>query len=335
MENESFIQRVQSSPGYQGSADVRQIADPILEQVRNLSRLPHAPAAEKKELHRLLGTLQQKLSGVLTAPSAKPSASSASIEKAKEMMNGCFFGIEEVKKAFGIELKETDIPALPPMEEVERHAKLGHTLRLRVNKAPDGKPLTMQKMNELLSEAFEAEGDKVLYDTDWYENEDFYTKEAPALCWAFTSDTLLPESTEKNYLEQTQLLADYVTTTLFAGKPVPPAYQEAVDEFKKLKKNIEKLMSSNWQEAAKQLSVLKLNRLMRHTPAEALYDYLQTYRNKGERILEDNYTWTPVLSSDGNLVYVGFCDSDGAGVHNDLPGDTDGALGVSLSRRFP
>ena len=331
MENESFIHRVQSSPGYQGSADVRQIADPILEEVRNLSKLPHAPTAEKKELHRLLGTLQQKLSNVLTVPSAKPSAS---IEKAKEMMNGRFFGIEEVKKAFGIELREADIPALPSKEELERHAKLGHTLRLRVNKAPDGKPLTMQKMNELLSDTFEKDGDKVLYDTDWYENEDFFTKETPDLCWAFTSDTLLPDSTEKNYLEQTQLLADYVTNTLFAGKPLPPAYLVAVDEFKKLKKNLEKLMDSNWEEAAKQLSVLKLNRLMRHTPAEALYDFFQTYRNKGERILEDNYTWTPVLSSDGYLVGLGGCDSGGACVGGDGPAYSGGDLGLSLSRKF-
>lgn len=333
MELDTFIQRVQSSPGYQSNADARKVADPLLEQMRNLSRLPHAPAAEKRELHKLLGTLQQKLARVLIPQTA----ADLSWEEAREIMGeGKFFGPDSLDAMVPDWSKTMTFPPLPPREEIEAHAKRGDRLRLRVNRAPDGSPLTMQKMQELLQDKFSEDEDAgdILADTSWYEQEEFFTKDVPAACWAFTSGELLPDSTDKNYLQQTDLLADYVSKTLFKGKPVPPQYQEALDEFKKQRKEIERLMDSNWQEAAKRLESLKLNQLLRHSPSEALYDFLQTYCSTQERTLENDWTWTNKRSSDGRLVRFGGCDSGGAYVDRDPPGRSHGGLGVALSRKF-
>jgi hypothetical protein len=99
-----------------------------------------------------------------------------SIEKAKEILGGDCLGAEAVEKTFGLKLESAKIPAIPfSATELERAKSLGQMLVLRANKGPDGKPLTMQAMNNLLKEKYKKAGSKLLYDTDWYKGEEFYT----------------------------------------------------------------------------------------------------------------------------------------------------------------
>lgn len=248
-------------------------------------------------------------------------------------------GPEAIKKSFGIEVRMEAVPPIPfSREELERAKTLGQLLILRVNKSSDGTDLTMNKMNELLLEKFKREGlGKVVYEgSDWYKTEEFFTSETPSLGWALVSKEVIPDSTSKNYLGQTEVLANYIKNQLFLGMPIPSQWQEALDEFWAKKDLIYPLVSSTdellWKDAAKQLSELKLNRLARQTPTEVLYDLLVRFQTSSERLLENRYTWTKRLSSRGGLVGVGYFDADGAHVSDVRPDRSGGSLGVSFSR---
>ena len=80
------------------------------------------------------------------------------------------------------------------------------------------------------------------------------------------------------------------------------------------------------------LEELKINRLTRRSPAEALYDLVVYFQNNGERLLPDTYSWTNRRNSSGSLVYVGYFESDGVVVSGDSPGESDSYFGDSFSR---
>ena len=249
-------------------------------------------------------------------------------EKAKEIMGEQdVLGSEAIEKALNIKLKKEQIPKIPfKKHELERAKELNQFLVLRT-------PLTMEKMNELLQTEFEQQNKgKILYDTDRYKNEDFFKKDIPKLQWALTSKEPIPNSTSKNYLEQTELIADYLKNQVFKDKELPKQYEQAIEEFNKQKQNIQKLMKDDWKKAAEQLSKLKINQITRQSPAEALYDTLIYFQNNQERLLKDGYTWTKRCSSDGGLVLVGCFASDGADVDRWSPASAHDSLGVSFSR---
>ncbi len=298
----------------------------------------HAVVIQKLEaLHRLFGAPlpgeQKKIvaSGIENGPAVEAIG-------AKN-----FFGPAAVEKAFGLRLEAEQIPPIPFSQAELEHAKsLNQMLILRVDHAPDGQPLTMQKMQELLQPAFEEAGDgTILYETDWYEGEDFYTKEHPVLRWALVSKEVVPNSTNKNYLQQTDQLVTYLKDEVYQGQTVPEPYAEAIREYQGLRDQLAPLVTSNveaeWKQATQMLADLKLTQLTRQTPAEVLYDLLLVMQNSSDpedktRLLESMYTWTARRTSGGYLVSVGFFDAVGAGVGRWSPGIAHPALGVVFSR---
>ena len=264
------------------------------------------------------------------------------IKNAKEILGKQdVMGPEEVKKAFGIEINLEDIPKIPfEKAELERAKELDQFLVLRVDKAPDGKPLSMQKINEILKGKL-TDGSKLLYSGDgkgglkydsWHRDEKFSKEEAPKLAWSLVSKEVIPNSTSKNYLQQTEELVNYIKNSVFKGEEVPEEYQEAIKEFEEEKDGIEKIITSRWEEAAEKLSNLKINRLARQNPAEVLYDIAISFQNKGERILENQRSWTHGRGSRETLVGVGGFGANGVGVSGQMPGDTGSDVGVIFSR---
>ena len=333
----SFIRQLQESTAYRDHVGVRTVVD---ETVRRIAALPEEGAGTllREEIHTLRDQLIPLLQGT-KAPKRKEKKGEAVSPKDAEAIMGKdrFFGIEAVRKAFpGITIKPEQIPSIPfSKEDLERAKELGDSLRLRVDKAPGKGKLNMQKMQELLQPVFDQSGEgKVLYDTDWYENEDFFT-EAPELCWVLTSDGVIPDSEDKDYLEQTEHIAEYLRDTVYQGKKLPQQYADAIKELDAQKDDIRQLIDDdNWEEAAKRLADLTLNKLTRRIPVEVLYDMLVSFQNGGKRHLEDMYDWTCVRSSDGRLVIVGDFDRGGVVVSHDRPGFSDGYLGVVLARKF-
>jgi len=286
--------------------------------------------AKYKEMETALGILEIEANGDIREQ----------MLRAKEIMEEDFFAAEEIEKALGIKVKPEQIPEIPfTREELERAKELNQFLILRVDKANDGKPLTIAKMNELLKGKVKG-GTRALYDDDgsgkiddsWYKGQDFVLKETPKLSWALTSKEVIPDSTSKNYLDQTTEMVNYLRNDVFKGKEIPAEFQRAIAEFEKAKDEIAMFMNNNKNKAAGELERLAITKLTRQTPVEALYDIFIYFQNKGERLFENMYIWTSRRASDGELVGVGGFDADGASVHRRAPGPSNGYLGVAFSR---
>lgn len=257
-------------------------------------------------------------------------------DAAELMENGLYFGPEAAEKAWGVKLAPKQVPLMPfSRAELERAKEMGQMLILRVKTAPDGEPLSMRKQNESLKQDFadEDKGKVLFEDEGWKANEEFFNQDIPELEWALATKGVLPNSVDKNDLEQTQMLADYVGA-VFAGQEIPVEFVEALAEFEREKDSIAVLfedLDRNWQEAVRRTSELKLNQLVRRNPAEELHDTLDVFQNTGERINEGVYARTARRSSDGFLVIVGTFDRHGADVSRS-DGYAPPAFGVSFSR---
>ena len=145
----------------------------------------------------------------------------------------------------------------------------------------------------------------------------------------------IPDSTSKNYLQQTEKIIEYLANAVFKdvdSDKVPPEYAEAMDEFEAQKAEIAALISSNWQEAARRLSELKINKLTRQSPVDAMYDFLMYLQNNNARLLESKYTCTCRRASAGRLVSFGLSAAAGASVDRWSTGTAYGLLGVAFSR---
>ena len=289
----------------------------------------------EKEIESIIKELQSQL--VISIKQAKKIFDT--LEREKEGKTNVF-GPVEVEKAFGIKLKAETIPPIPfAKEELEQAEKLGQFLVLRVDTAPDGQPLTMEKMHELLStkltdkkgkriKMFDRDDDKgKLKDNTWYKAEDFYLKEKPNFAWALVSKEIIPDSTDKNYLEQTKEAVKYLEDEAFKGRPLPEEYREAIAEFRSLKDD-EKRDKKKYEP-----KISKLNKLIRQSPAENLYDIMIYYQNNGERLLEKKWARTYASATDGGRVYVGDFDADGVRVYSFSDNYSVPRLGVVFSRK--
>ena len=170
----------------------------------------------------------------------------------------------------------------------------------------------MKKMQELLSDEFKKDGyGKMFYDTDWYKEEEFFTGDYPKMSWVLTGKEIITDSNNKNYLQQTESIIDYIKEKVFKGGALTKEYQDAIKEFAEQKGKISKLMKDDWQEAAKILEELKITKITRQSPVEFMYDILVYFKNNKQRLYENMYAWTARRASDGELVDVGAFDSDG------------------------
>lgn len=256
-----------------------------------------------------------------------------SLAEAKEIMGADLLGSAEIKQSLGVELRE--IPPIPfTRQELEKFKAEGFQLILRVDKDADGRSLTMKRLNEIFTPKFASQQKgKVLYEVGWYSDEHFYTAETPAFGWHLQQKEFLPNSTGKNYLEQTQLVLDYLTTKKFSDPLKEKQRQEAVREAEHLLPEISELdISQDWQEITQRLSALKINNY-RRSPAEVVYDHALQLDTQTPCLFNGRalYDWTKSRSSDGYLVSVGGGDARGLYVNYWKPSYLNDLMGVSLS----
>lgn len=283
-----------------------------------------AKALEKKDFVRAKQIMEGLQKNV---ESAREQGGETALERAEALMGRDFLGPDAVRETFGIDVET--IPAIPFSENnLERAKELGQMLVLRVDRAADGAPLTMRKMEAALEGAI-----YLSEKTDsWYKNENFFTTETPTVGWALVSKDVIPNSTSKNYHQQTEVLADYVRSKVFHGETVPAEYEAALTEWDAEKDEIAALVGTNWQEAAKRLEALQITQLTRQSPADVLYDGLMRLQARNECLLGGKFTWTKRRTLDGVPVSVGSANALGAKVSIWGPDFAHGALGVSFSR---
>lgn len=293
--------------------------------------------------------------GETVSPESLPGELTEQIEKAKEIMDAGIseeekekgvtevLGPAEIEKALDLKLDSKEIPKIPfPEKELKRAQELNQYLILRIKETPDGKPLTMQKMNEMKGKEFVKEGKgKLLYSDDdegelkddaWYKDEDLFTKDTPQLEWVLVSRETIPDSTSQNYLQQTETIIDYLKNKVFKDKELPEIYREAITEFESQKDEIAELIKSDWEKAAEKLENLKITHITRQSPVEALYDMLVYFQINDKKLLENEYTWTKRRHSYGRLVDFGASVALGASVSSSRPGLSPYDMGVSFSR---
>ena len=227
-------------------------------------------------------------------------------------------GIEDVEAMLGEGF--VDISKVPPIpytlevleksKEIKEKTGVEEMLVLFVADK-DGKPLTGERMNELIQAEYTKLGlGKFLINADWYENEDFFKKLGLSYEWKLITKQTIPGSKDKPHNHEPGDRFTHQNTQEFA-----------IEEY------------------AKHLDIPR-DSLHRPEPFQILYatalHLVATERLKGkgqgERILLGEYHWSDVVSSDGDSVYVGSADSDGAGVSGNTRDYWDGDLGVCLSR---
>ena len=238
-----------------------------------------------------------------------------------------FLGPKEVEQALDLQIPEESIPEVPfSLEELKRAKALNHFLILRLDR------FTSKELYERYNQLHANPQEPLLYDTDWYQNEDFYTQDKPKLAWALVSREVLPSSTDKNYLQQTQELIHYLKNQVYKDQPAPPDFNTWVAEFDSQKAALAQLITSNWQEAARKLSKLAINQHYRPSFADSLYDLAIYQRTHNQRLLPNLYAWTRSRSSDGSLVDVGPFRSSGLIVYGLRPVYHDTGLGLLVAR---
>ena len=265
-----------------------------------------------------------------------------------------FLGPEDIEQTFGFKVEAKDIPLIPfSREEIELHQKLGDMLVLNLDKTSDGTPLTIEEMTEramqgigsniiekdvsgnpakylLYNDQFDEQGK--LKTSAWFSDEDEIKKQTPKLGWQFVSPNIIPDSTSKNYLAQTELLIKSAKEKLFNNN-FPLEYQEAEEEYLREKSKIaEFIKNNNYVEAARILSTLKISKLLREPVQNTIFRYLVSFK-KGKQLFTDvKYSWSGAVSSGGDLFNFGGADANGAGVSGRSPGLSGGILGVVSSR---
>ncbi len=250
-----------------------------------------------------------------------------SLEKAKEIMGDDFYGPEEVANTFGFELKKESIPPIPySKEELIKANGLYESLVLRISHDAEGKPMTMQRIDEIMTPRLP----KRKPDDEFWQDQDFYTKDSPKMEWRlvgnyFVSDVKSKKDkygrhedcSGKNYIEQTRILRDYLKSIDSLTQE-----EEAQCSDDKLMSMAEK-MGMDWKtgevidqtkydvnhkQVALELSQLLI--IIKHNsqPVEIVYDYYvqvdkTKYRNN---FLDDNHAWSRGLDSEGKLLHVSF-----------------------------
>lgn len=262
-------------------------------------------------------------------------------------------GPREVEHTFGVHLSE--VPRIPfSVEDMEVAKKLGQMLVLRVDKTADGKPMSLEAMNALVVDKWHNAGKSgLLWTLDGWREElshEYYANESPRFGWALVSKSVLPESVNKNYVEQTVAIIDILTREVFRDREIPEQYIKAIAEFESKKELFVRLMedrpmegrlvSGDLREAARQLSALAITQLTRRTAPETIYDLALYYDNNGKRLFEGEIeevdkmrTWSSSLDPDDSLVAFGLFGIQGVSGGGLNPNFYHDNLGADFSRR--
>ena len=254
-------------------------------------------------------------------------------ESAPQIFGRDYLGEKAVQGLFVPQSGDAPKTDFSPQELILMQSRArGEFLFHRVDKAPDGSPLTMQRMAQLLQERFDAaKVGKILFNTDWYQNEAFFMEERPRPGLVVVSKDPILGSFNQNYHRQTQTLVDYVVNRVFKDRDLSKIAKEGVRQWEKEKEGLVKLQDSSWVEAAKEYSALVINQSFREKAVETDQGIKVPFLLNNERRLRDQLTWTNSLTSDGSLVYLGLFDPHGLIVNRWRPRFVNPDTGVCFS----
>ena len=257
------------------------------------------------------------------------------MEEALEIMGESqFLGPQDIENIFGF-TPET-IPSIPFSPERLKEAKeRGEQLILYVDTKGNGSPFTMKDIENIRNNKT-SNGDTLLWNTNqgdnWFNNETALHEESPRLAWRLTTPEIIPNSTDKNYIEQIEESINYLQNETFAHSDMPQTYLDAIEQFKNKKAELEELMENDWKQASEELAKLDIVQLTHERLSEILYRLTLNEAKTGTKSLNSIiYTWSSSRSSSARLAVLGYFVSDGAYVSASEPSDRNGYLGLCIS----
>ncbi len=164
-----------------------------------------------------------------------------SINEAKEIFGDDFIGPEQFKNAFGF--VPEDISEVPFSKERLIDAKQkGLKLNFHVDKSLDGELMTIENMSKM--QISSGDNNSIINGNlhAFYNGENFYNNSVIGSSWTLDSDGILPDSTNKNMLEQFELIVEYLKNDIFNDIEIPESYLRAFSEFEDKKDEIKKLI---------------------------------------------------------------------------------------------
>ena len=222
-------------------------------------------------------------------------------EELREIFGEDFLGIEEAERFAGRPFTQEERQEVFDLweekvreqnltrEELERLKQEGFMVMVRT-------PTMMLEDKEVsvtIENLRKKHPDLFWKEQDWYNKEDFATKDGVARKIGIVKKEILEESRSQNWDQQTEILKQWAEDHGIA------------------------LSDPN---------------TLRRTPAEIAHDILAFHSARQQRILEKDWDWTGVQSSDGNFVYVGYFGQDGLGVKYDHREYSYPYLGVCPAR---
>lgn len=266
-----------------------------------------------------------------------------SIQEAERLFGKDFFGSKQIEQVFGQDIEATVLPF--SKKELERAKELGQQLifqtdRMDVKNPDTGEiernvPITLENLKKYFRETY----DKVrLF---WvfegrYKDEDSFKKEVPRAGARLTAKDLIPNSTAKSYIEQTDMLIEHLQEDVFKGRELPKQYEDAITEFKKKRPEIEPLAKSSfeteWRQGSQMLADLAITKLTRELPVEVMYRFILNDQINKDELPPSTYTWIAGRAAGSILVDVGLGGRNPQ-VLRFYPGTRwRGPLGIAFSR---
>jgi len=257
---------MEGAPKTSNPEEENELGSKILEEINGIQKGRDLSVLSVQELKKIKEKYLQLKQELGVGSKKTREGIETSYEQAQEIMGESFYGVEEIKNTFRFEFPQEKVPAIPYSPEVlEKAKKNGEMLMLRVESDGEGSPMTMERMNGLmqavLEEDSEEEQEKLLYDTNWYQEEDFFKNASLRTEWKLVGKNLVPDSTSKNYIEQTKLLRDYLLGLNSVSKE---EQEECTDELLEgLQKMLDEDYDKNWKDVARKLSELLINKRKR------------------------------------------------------------------------
>lgn len=168
-----------------------------------------------------------------------------------------------------------------------------------------------------------------------YRNEFFWMNEKPRNGLCLMSTKCVPNSMQKNFLEQTFVLAEYAEKVLPELKKTK-FWKMALRSLKNIEKEVELFFEKKeYASVVKLFQRLQINQFFRPNFVEIFNQAVSHNRINGGRLYENEYTWTNTISHSKEwLLYAGCFDSYGLEVCNDYPNVSEANRGVSFICRL-
>lgn len=283
------------------------------------------------------------------------------VDTAKKILGKNLLGPEEIKNTFGINLKDTDpcIPySIPYTVDQLKKAKLSNKLLVFfTSKTNGGELLDIESMINLTRKRLqpiigigENETLRNYSSSISVKGETLPLQRPYSDFWALVNTKFVPGSVGKNYLDQTEKIAEYLQNDLVPNIKEPLRlyqykkfqYYQAIEEFNKEKSDIRNIMSKHYKknDACEKLISLQINQL-RLSVTEYVYIELISLLINNKRFLKTHSgittrTYTPFSHLGKNfndhLIAIGnkAMNHIPYGIYNWEPYDYDPEIGVII-----